>query len=67
MTDPIAQASSAALQSFKSRVQVLQRMTEEVSSKNDQRVASIIQNPPAGEKIIMEGLSSRGGRIDISV
>lgn len=67
MTEAIAQASASILAQYKSKLQAMNRISGEVVSRNEQAIVKLIQQPSSAQQITLDGLNSRGGRIDISV
>lgn len=67
MTSMLTQAAQSVMDANKARWSTILNISKEVMQKNDQSMAQVIQAESQAQKIMTEGLNSRGGKIDISV
>jgi hypothetical protein len=63
----LVDATASAIRQLRSDNETMQRGTSDANSKRQQAMTSLVSKPTAAEQIISQGLSSRGGIIDVQV
>ena len=63
--DGITQAGAAVMQQARSKAQVFNQITQEANQNRQQNMLNLVQKQTEAEKIAMQGLQSKGGRLDI--
>lgn len=63
----MTQAGVQVTKQFAARTQNLYNVTTEAIQDRSSKLARLIQTPSSAEKIVQEGLTLRGARVDIQV